>query len=135
MKIAVPVHDEDLRVYTRLGRAPFFAIFNDTSFEDLRVNHHAAFDAHEEDGGRVHHGGRGKKESERTMEPHLKKGMGYHRKDLYNLQDIDVILVRAVGPNMKETLERNGIKVVKTRKKDGEKADETVKNFLEGNAL
>ncbi|BDY11934.1 NifB/NifX family molybdenum-iron cluster-binding protein [Hydrogenimonas cancrithermarum] len=133
MKIAVPVHDEGLQVYTRVGRAPFFAIFNDRSFEGLRVNLHAASGTHEEEGSRAHHGGHGKKKRERTMEPYSKEEVEHHRKDLHNLQDIDVMLVRAVGPNMKEALELSGIKVVKTRKKDGERADELVKNFLDKN--
>ena len=54
-----------------------------------------------------------------------------HRKDLENLSDVDVMLARAVGPNMKEALELSGIRVVRIRKRDGERADDAVRNFLD----
>ena len=127
MKIAVPVEGENLQVYTRVGRAPFFAIFEDGTFEGLRVNHHAG--SHHD--GKEEHGSR--QPSAHAFEPYSKEEVEHHKKDLHNLADVDVMLVRAVGPNMKEALELSGIEVVKTRKKDGEKADELVKNFLDKN--
>jgi predicted Fe-Mo cluster-binding NifX family protein len=125
MNIAVPVYNEGLEVFTRVGKAPFFAIFKNNKFEGLRVNHHASNHVHHEDGSHSHEKGTDSKEV------NSKDEVEHHRKDLHNLKDIDLILVRAVGPNMKEALELMGIKVVKTRKKDGEKADELVRNYLE----
>ncbi len=126
MKIAVPVEDENLQVFTRVGRAPFFAIFENDRFKGLRVNHHAASHHEEEEG----HGHGEHKRSQGAFEPYSKEEVEHHRKDLHNLDDIDVMLVRAVGPNMKEALELSGIRVVKVRKKDGERADRLVQNFL-----
>jgi len=121
MRIAVPVYDEGLEVFTRVGQAPYFAIFNQGAYEGLRENLHAVRhkDHHDHHEGGHHH-----------VEAHTKEGVEGHKKDLSNLHDIDVILVRAVGPNMKEALETIGIQVVKVRKKDGEKADELVNNYL-----
>ena len=45
---------------------------------------------------------------------------------------MDVILVRAMGPNMKKALERHGIEIVKMRKKDGEKVGELVEKYFSG---
>ncbi len=146
MKIAVAVYDEKLEVFTRVGRAPWFAIFEDDRFLELRPNRHAA--SHDHEGG--HHGGghghgmhdghgrgmgHGRGEGHghgfHAMEEYSPEEVELHRKDLGNLSDIDIMLVRAVGPNMKEALELSGIDVVKVRKKDGEKADVLVKNYLE----
>ena len=44
---------------------------------------------------------------------------------------MDVILVRAMGPNMKKALERHGIEIVKMRKKDGTTAEEFVEKYLQ----
>ena len=53
-----------------------------------------------------------------------------HKKDVIGLKECDIILVQAVGENMKEALESIGLKVKKIRKKDGLTADEVIKNFL-----
>ena len=67
---------------------------------------------------------------EEPMDSYSPEEVELHRKDLENLADVDVMLARAVGPNMKEALELAGINVVKIRKKDGESADEVVQNYL-----
>lgn len=64
------------------------------------------------------------------MEEYSAEEVELHRKDLDNLSDVDVILVRAIGPNMKEALELHGIEIVKMRKKDGEKAGELVEKYF-----
>lgn len=56
-----------------------------------------------------------------------------HRKDVQALIGCDIILVQAVGEHMKEALESINLKVKKIRKKDGETADEVIKNFLANN--
>jgi len=67
---------------------------------------------------------------EEPMDTYSPEEVELHRKDLANLADVDVMLARAVGPNMKEALELSGIEVVKIRKKDGEDADAAIKNYL-----
>ena len=154
MKIAVPVHDKELEVFVRVGRAPLFAIYENGHFLELRPNNHTHEHDYEEgkhDGGHGHgtgnQSGQGRHIShgrghgqgfgaehihteEEPMDSYSAEEVELHRKDLNNLSDIDTILARAVGPNMKEALELSGIHVVKIRKKDGENAEEVVKNYL-----
>jgi len=159
MKIALPVHETTQEVFVRVGRAPRFAIYEDGVFVEYRPNRHTHEHDHEggpHDGGHGHgrhdghrqgmghgHGmghGRGHGRGfgaeelgadEEPMDAYSPKEVELHRKDLDNLADIDVMLARAVGPNMKEALELSGIEVVKIRKKDGEHADEAVRSYLE----
>jgi predicted Fe-Mo cluster-binding NifX family protein len=157
MKIAVPVHDEKREIFVRVGRAPWFAIFDDGVFAELRPNRHTHEHAHEggpHDGGHGHgrggggHGqgrGHGRRSGnhgrgfgaedfeagEEPMDTYSAAEVELHRKDLENLSDVDVMLARAVGPNMKEALELSGIRVVRIRKRDGERADDAVRNFLD----
>ncbi len=56
-----------------------------------------------------------------------------HKKDVEALKNCDIILVQAVGENMKEALESIGLEVKKIRQKHGVIADEVVRNFLDGN--
>ncbi len=128
MKIAVAVHDKDLEIFVRVGRAPWFAIFEEGAFIELRPNKHAA--SHDHEGGH-HGGGQGHHHEHAHTEEHSPEEVELHRKDLENLSDVDVILVRAMGPNMKEALELHGIEIVKMRKKDGEKASELVEKYLQ----
>jgi predicted Fe-Mo cluster-binding NifX family protein len=159
MKIAVPVHDEVLDVFVRVGRAPWFAIFEDGHFLELRPNHHTHEHDHEgghHDGGHGygthdghgrgqgrgmgHGGGHGQGHGfgaeefgrgEEAMDTYSAEEVELHRKDLANLADVDVMLARAVGPNMKEALELIGIEIVRIRKKDGERADEVALAYWE----
>lgn len=128
MKIAVAVHNKDLEIFVRVGRAPWFAIFEEGAFVELRPNKHAA--SHDHEGGH-HGGGQGHHHEHAHTEEHSPEEVELHRKDLENLSDVDVILVRAMGPNMKEALELHGIEIVKMRKKDGEKASELVEKYLQ----
>ncbi len=142
MKIAIPIEAESTRVFTRVGRAPRFAIYEDGVLLETRPNLHAHSHDHEEEhpghghgrshkghGGGGHGEGRGGRHGE-AFEAYSPEEVELHRKDLGNLNDIDVILCRAVGPNMKEALEQSGIKVVKVRKRDGENAEELIANYL-----
>ena len=118
MKLAVPVFDESLEIFERTGQAPFFAVFEDDKFLELRENpkHSHSHDEHDHD-----HGGKGE---EHTNE---------HRHQVASaIPDVDKILVRRVGPNMQEALKEAGIEIVKIRKKHGDKADEVVKLYLNG---
>ena len=149
MKIAVPVHDEKLEIFVRVGRAPWFAIFDDEDFVELRPNMHT-HEHEEEHHGKHKHGnqsmgqrhgnghGRGKGfgaeelgHGEEPMETYSPEEVELHRKDLENIADVDVLLARAVGPNMKGALELSGIDVIKIRKKDGITATEVVQNTMD----
>ena len=118
MKLAIPVFDENLEIFERTGQAPFFAIFEDDKFLELRVNpkHSHSHDHHDHD----HHG----KGEEHTNE---------HKHQVSSaLPDVDKVLVRRVGPNMQEALKEAGIEIVKIRKKHGDKADEVINLYLKG---
>ncbi|ADV47076.1 NifB/NifX family molybdenum-iron cluster-binding protein [Nitratifractor salsuginis] len=133
MKILVPVEGENRKVFTRIGQAPFFAIYENGDFLELRENLHAK--SHQEEGTGHHHGkdqGEGQRHGggKPHTEPYSKEEVEHHRRDLGNISDVDLVLTRAVGPNMKEALELQGHKVVKIRKADGETSDEVVENYL-----
>jgi len=116
MKRAIPVYDENLEIFERTGQAPYLAIFDEDKFLELRVNpkhshshtHHDYNHNHSDD-------------KEHTNE---------HRNQVVVINDCGEILVRRVGPNMQEALKEAGIKIVKIRKKHGDKADEVIKLYL-----
>ncbi|RUM55748.1 MAG: dinitrogenase iron-molybdenum cofactor [Nautilia sp.] len=118
MKLAIPVSGEDLEIFERTGQAPFFAVFEDDKFLELRENpkHSHSHTEHDE-----HHHGHG---ADHTNE---------HKHQVSKaIPDVDKILVRRVGPNMQEALKEANIEIVKIRKKHGDKADEVVKLYLKG---
>ncbi|NPA66406.1 MAG: dinitrogenase iron-molybdenum cofactor [Epsilonproteobacteria bacterium] len=114
MKIVVAVDSDKKTIVTRTGQCSYFAIYEDEKLLELIPNAH-------HDGGHHHH-------QHHDHEEHTNS----HKKDVQNLKGCDIILVRAVGENMKEALESIGLKIKKIRKKDGESADEVIHNFLEG---
>jgi len=118
MKLALPVFDEGLEIFERTGQAPFFAIFEDDKFLELRQNpkHSHSHTDHDE-----HHHGHG--------ENHTNEHKNQVKSALY---DVDKVLVRRVGPNMQEALKDANIEIVKIRKKHGDKANEVVKLYLKG---
>jgi predicted Fe-Mo cluster-binding NifX family protein len=119
MKIAVPVEGENLKIVKRTGQAPFFALFDDTEFDRI-VEAPGGHEHHEHDEHHEHHHG--------DDEEHIEG----HGKSLTNLAGVELMLVRMIGPHMKEAVDRAGITVKKIREKHGDLADEAVKNFLEG---
>ncbi len=123
MKIVLAVDEDKKTIVKRTGQSAYFAIYEDDKLVDLVPNKH-------HDGG--HH-------AHREHEEHDHSDMGHeehtnsHRKDVQALQNCDIILVQAVGENMKEALESIGLKVKKIRQKHGTTADEVIANFLSGN--
>ncbi|MEO1942645.1 MAG: NifB/NifX family molybdenum-iron cluster-binding protein [Campylobacterales bacterium] len=119
IKVAVPVEGENLKIVTRTGRAPFFAIFEvepeGVQFLELRENGHAREHVGEEHG-------------KGTPEPHTEQEIEHHRHHLKKVQlgECKYILVRGLGPNMRDALSREGITPIKISKKDGERADQVV---------
>jgi predicted Fe-Mo cluster-binding NifX family protein len=123
MRIVLAVDEDKETIVKRTGQSAYFAIYEDDKLVDLVPNKH-------HDGG--HH-------AHRHNEEHDHEGLSddehtnSHRKDVVALKDCDIILVQAVGENMKEALESIGLKVKKIRQKHGATAPEVVKNFLSGN--
>jgi predicted Fe-Mo cluster-binding NifX family protein len=116
MKVAVPVEGENLKIVTRTGRAPFFAIFefNGDEFKliELNENTHANEHEHEHEG----------------QEEYTADEVEHHHKHVKasKVDDCNYIVIRAVGPNMKDALAKSGVKIIKVKKNDGEYALEAL---------
>ena len=119
MKVAVPVKDESLEIFTRTGRAPYFAIFkfDGREFKLLGLTKNTHAQEHEHD----------------HQEEHTADEVAHHHKHVKasKLSGVDYIVVRALGPNMEEALKMEGIKIIKVSKKDGEKANEVLEKIKE----
>jgi len=124
MKVAVPVNGENLEIFTRTGRAPFFAIFefDGNEFKLLGLNENTHAHEHEE---------KHEKENERHQEEHTTDEVEHHHKHVKasKIEDCDYIVVRAVGPNMADALKLAGVKVIKVSKKDGDNALEVLEKI------
>ena len=118
MKIAVPVEGENLKIVTRTGRAPFFAIFGfdgeNFKFLELRENGHAKEHEH------GHH-----------HEAHTEEKINHHHSHVKaaNLGECKYIVCRALGSNMKEAILKEGITPIMISKKDGENALEVLEKI------
>jgi predicted Fe-Mo cluster-binding NifX family protein len=123
MRIVLAVDEDKKTIVKKTGQSAYFAIYDDEKLVDLVPNKH-------NDGG--HHAHRHNEEHDHSGMEH-EEHTNSHRKDVEALKDCDIILVQAVGENMKEALESIGLKVKKIRQKHGVTADEVVDNFLKGN--
>lgn len=122
MKIVVAVDEDKRTIVKRTGQSAFFAIYEDEKCVEYVPNKH-------HDGG--HHEHTHNHESNHSEEEQVAH-TNSHTKDVQGLKGCDVILVQAIGENMKEALDSVGLKVKKVREKHGATADELVKNFLAG---
>lgn len=125
MKIAVPVYEDGLRVYRRTGRAPYFAIFENEDFSELRKNIHAY--AHEKIEIKQLDGQIKKVEAK---EEYSQKEIEKHKKDFALLQDCDIILAMALGKNLTQALALLELKTAKINNKENKIAKQVVDNFL-----
>lgn len=123
MKIVVAVDEDKKTIVKRTGQSAFFAIYEDEKCIEYVPNRH-------HDGG--HDGHTHNHEHNHSHEEH-EAHTNSHAKDVQGLKGCDIILVQAVGENMKEALDSVGLQVKKIRQKHGLTADEVVKNFLNGN--
>lgn len=123
MKIVLAVDEDKKSIVKRTGQSAYFAIYEDDKLVDLVPNKH-------HDGG--HHAHR-KHEAHDHLAMGDEKHTNSHKKDVAALKGCDIILVQAVGENMKEALESVGLKIKKIRQKHGATADEVIANFLNGN--
>ena len=122
MKVAVPVSGENLEIFTRTGRAPYFAIFefDGNEFKLLGLNENTHAHEHKEEHGHGHH-----------QEEHSTDEVAHHHKHVKasKIEDCDYIVVRALGPNMADALKLAGVKVIKVSKKDGDNALEVLEKI------
>ncbi|MDY0117221.1 MAG: NifB/NifX family molybdenum-iron cluster-binding protein [Sulfurimonadaceae bacterium] len=115
MKIIVPVDSDKSTIVKRTGRAPFYAIYEENIPTKYVENEHGHGDHDHDHDEEDHH--------------HDAEGGNHHRKDVAKLEGCSVILVQAVGGQMKEALEQMNIKMLKLSKYDGETADEVVAKY------
>jgi predicted Fe-Mo cluster-binding NifX family protein len=119
IKIAVPVDGENLKIAKRTGRALFFAIFEFDGYEfkliGLNKNTHAREHEHE-------HG---------HQEEHSADEVEHHHKHVKasKIDDCDYIIVKAIGPNMKDALLKANVKIIKVSNNDGEYALEVLEKI------
>jgi len=118
LKIVLAVDEDKQTIVKRTGQSAYFVIYEDDKLVDVVPNKHHSHSHH--------------KEHDHSHLSH-KEHTNSHRKDVEALRGCDIILVQAVGENMKEALQSVGLEIKKIRKKDGLTADEVVKNFLAGN--
>lgn len=123
MKIVVAVGEDKQTIIKRTGQSAFFAIYEEGQEIKYVPNKH-------HDGG--HHGHTHNHEHNHSHEEH-EAHTNSHRKDVQGLNGCDIILVQAVGENMKEALNSIGLNVKKVREKHGATADELVNNYLNNN--
>ena len=121
MKIAIPVEGESLLIVKRTGQAPFFALFDDTVFDRIVEAPKSGHSDHDHEPEDAH-------DHPADDEEHIQR----HGKSLANLNGVELMLVRQIGEHMQEAVGRAGIKLKKIREKHGDRADEAVKNYLEG---
>ena len=122
MRIVVAVDSDKKTIVKKTGQADYFAIYENEKVVDFIKNSHGEGNHGKGNPqGGAHHKHEHMEGAEHTNE---------HKKDIIGLTGCDIILVQAVGENMKEALVSIGLKIQKIRKKDGITADEAVLNFL-----
>ncbi len=117
MKIVVAVDNDKKTIVKKTGQAEYFAIYKDYEIFNFIKNTH----------GNENHG----KDSSNHKHLHNSEHINEHRKNITGLIGCDIILVQAIGEQMKEALISMGLEIKKIRKKDGTTANEVVKNFLD----
>ena len=115
MKIVVPVEEDKQTIAKRTGQCAYFLVYEDGVLSQVVENSH----------GKHHHH---KHQHDHNHEEHTHS----HRKDVASLKECDVIIVRAVGENMKEALSEIGLEIKKIRQKDAVTADEAVEKYIHG---
>ncbi len=120
-KVAIPVTDIHNAIHIRTGRAPYFAVFNVVNnsfrFERRVENPHAL---------KQHRHGHGPHKGQASDEHRIQN----HARSLQVIGECDYLLAVAVGPYMKQALQRRGIKHVKFKKSDGDTADDFMHAFM-----
>jgi len=119
--VAVPVEQDQSTIAVRTGRAPHFKLFKvrDNQWTDagFAANEHAAEHAR----GEPHHHGSHDEE------------VAHHRHQLAPLKHCQVLLVRGLGPQFKEAVELEGIRIVRLTRQMGDTL-ETLLSYLKTNS-
>jgi len=115
MKIVIPVEEDKTTIAKRTGQCAYFLVYEDGVLHQIIENSHGKAHHHEHQHNHDH-------------EEHTNS----HRKDVAQLKGCDVIIVRAVGENMKEALSEIGLEIKKIRQKDATTAQEAVEKFQNG---
>ncbi len=121
MLIALPINEDGSKIVVRTGRAPFFGIYkldlqkSEIEYIEKIENGHSI----EELEGVGHH------------EQHTETEIEHHRKFVRALKKCDYLLALALGPNMRDALLREGVKVKLYKKKDASTPDELLKLFMD----
>lgn len=110
MKIAIPVKDKNLEIYPRTGKAPYFAIFNDSSFSHLVKN--IAEEHEDETNPSIDH-------------------VEFHRKQVEALGNVDVVLVVLIGKHIKKAFEEKNIQVIEFPQNNFKNAKELIQAYLD----
>ena len=118
MKIAVPVEGESLKIVEKTGSAPFFAIFDGKTFEGLVPGKQKGAHGHHE-----HH----EHHHDEDDQAHVHS----HAKSLTGLAGVEIMFFRRVGEHMRQAVEQMGIKMKKSRERDGESAVDIVNAYID----
>ncbi len=117
MKIGIAVEADNKTITVRTGHAPAFAIFtlHDGQIIEngISPNEHVGHQHEHED----HHTGDDQDEVQE------------HRNQLGELKSCDAIIVRGIGPSMKQALFQEGVKIFRATKSLGNEALELVQRF------
>ena len=111
MKIAIAVEADNKTIAVRMGHAPSFAIF---TLQDGQITEEGVFP--NEHAGHHHHG---------EGQDHIQE----HRRQLGELKNCDAVIVRGIGPSMKQALLEERVQIFRAKKSFGNSALELIQNF------
>jgi len=118
MKIGIAVEADNKTIAVRMGHAPSFAIFTlqegQITEEGIFPNEHAG---HHHDHADHHHAGDGHDDIQE------------HRRRLGELKNCDSVIVRGIGPSMKQALLQESVQIFRAKKSLGNSALELIQNF------
>jgi len=139
MRIAVPVEADKSTIARKTGESEFFVIYEDEKVIDYIPSRNARGHRHAPGNGqglgRQGNGqgsGRGLGQGNRDRNGEA-LGRAHRNNGVATIEACDTMLVQVIGENMKASFKAMGIEVKKVRQKDGNTADEVVKNFLNKN--
>lgn len=110
MKIAIPVKDNILEIFPKTGKAPYFAIFNDSNFSHLVKN---LVEEEAEDQNSTH-------------EDHI----AFHKKQIEQLGDIEAVLVVLIGKHLRKAFEEKNIQIIEFPQNDFKNAIDLLQAYL-----
>jgi len=123
MKIAIPVEADDEQIAVRMGYAVSFSVYTIDKDKIEKLGVYENKHVHRKHGEGHHH--------DHDSKPGTDvEGVYKHRRDLGIIKECDAVIVRGVGPSMKEALLAENIDIFRARKALGETAEALIQNFL-----